>query len=1049
MLECVITSSVLILALSALRRVLRGRINPRLMYGLWLLAALRLLLPFSLFESPVSVLAVLPEPTAAVDVEVEAVLREDPEEAGQISAVQRRPEGDVLSGSGGAAPPIPVGTAPAPENSAGPAEASAIPWTELLRGVWLVGAGMVLLWFLLVNLRLKRTLRRARRVEVPCPLPVYVSRELPSPCLAGLLRPAIYLTPSCLEHPDRLRHVLAHEMTHYRQGDPLWAWVRCLCLAFYWFDPLVWLAAALSRRDCELSCDAGAIARLGEPERLSYGRTLLDLVTPAPAPGQLLQTATTMAARPGALRERIALIAKKPRMLAVTLAVVVLAVLAVLAATFTSAPADRRTLEERLQDPPGALSEVLLEYNLSEDTLLAAYYAPCYDPETGNGYLCSLFALDPAQFEREYDEWEMTGGRTYLGAGPDGRYYVLQTTTDVRYPPEYAEGYLAARDTLLSWVAQAVADSPGTVPLEEDGRWNAFQGVCTFPGEHRLATVELSNGYRYYFVLSQPADQGEHGIWCVDRWIDYQGNNRIAHPAEAYSVTLEEYYAQRQAEDFEAWSDPEAVLLAYLNETFGWQYVRPTSIESMDEAGISALTEQLRSGLASDEPENDAVAAALAGRTDWSLTLTPDGGERVTRAVGTSIQNGALESLTSGYDWYPMAGGYLPSGAYTLSLSDGDGLSLTCVQGSPVAQLTVDGVTTYYQVESTYPSDGDTGLVGALRAWYDELEFDLSAVTIPTVEGEEPAATAQRFGEATAEHLRDLTAGSLYAVADAQNNNSAGQEVGGSGDELVLSLSLALRFPEGSDIDRSPYQAGAGLAPLSGERAGWYGWGRQVLLVREGGAWRIQEMGTGGVTLDGYSTLSLALDGEEARTITIADDGALWDAVQAALSTPAPSGTAIPDAGGEFWTLHAYGRRGTQAGPWVRVWPEEELAYVSDSGALYAVPGLEEELRAVFDPLELEEAMRFSFSLEPYSAQAVAQRWAEIWFSILGGLTPGNCYRQDYHDGYTLSGCTVTDERSGAISFAIHLTGPQGRSRTVDAELTLQDGAWQGRAQLE
>ena len=35
MLECVITSSVLILALSALRRVLRGRINPRLMYGLW------------------------------------------------------------------------------------------------------------------------------------------------------------------------------------------------------------------------------------------------------------------------------------------------------------------------------------------------------------------------------------------------------------------------------------------------------------------------------------------------------------------------------------------------------------------------------------------------------------------------------------------------------------------------------------------------------------------------------------------------------------------------------------------------------------------------------------------------------------------------------------------------------------------------------------------------------------------------------------------------------------------------------------------------------
>ncbi len=1046
MLERVITSSVLILALAALRFLLRGRMSPRVLYSLWLLVALRLLLPVSLFESPVSVLSLLPESTAAL----EEALPANPEQSGadSLPAQDLMRSGEVLPSPAGAPWP-PQEADSAPEGAAvQPAERTAS-WPKLLRQVWLAGAAGMLLWFFLVNLHLRRTLRHARRVEIPCPLPVYVSGELSSPCLAGLFRPAIYLTPPCLEDPDRLRHVLAHEMTHYRQGDTLWAWVRCLCLAFYWFDPLVWLAAALSRRDCELSCDAGAIAQLGERERLSYGRTLLDLVACAPAPGQLFQTATTMAARPRALRERIALIAKKPRMLAITLIAVLLAVAVAVVCTFSGRPADRRSLEERLQDPPDGLSEVLLEYSLSEDTLLAAYYEPCYDPETGEGYLGSLFALEPAQFEREYDEWEMTGGRTSLGVGPDGRYYALQTTTDVRYPPECAEGYLAARDTLLSWVAQAVADSPGTVPLEEDGRWNAFQDVCTFPGEHRLATVELSNGYRYYFVLSQPADQGGNGIWCVDRWIDHQGNSRIAHPAEAYSVTLDEYYAQCQEEDFASWSDPEAVLLAYLNETFGWQYVRPTSIEPVDAAGISDLVEQLRSGLASNEPENDAVAAALAGRADWSLTLTPDGGESVTRSVGTSIPNGSLESLTSGYDWYPMAGGYLPGGAYTISLSDGEGLSLTCVQGSPVAQLTVDGTTIYYQVESTYPSDGDTGLTGALRAWYDELEFDLRAVTIPTVADEEPAATAQRFGEAVAAHLRDLTAGSLYAVLDAQNDNSAVQEVGGSGDALVLSLSLALRFPEGSDIDRSPYQAGAGLATLSGDWAGWYGWGRQVLLAREGGAWRIQEMGTGGVTLDGYSTLSLALDGEEARTITIADDGTLWDAVQAALTTPAPAGTAIPNDGGEFWTLHAYGRRRTRAGPWVRVWPEEELAYVSDSGALYATPGLEEELRAVFDPLELEEAMRFSFSLEPYSAQAVAQRWAETWFSILGGLTPGNRYRQDYHDGYTLSGCTVAAERSGAISFAIHLTGPQGQSRTVEAELTLQDGVWQGQAQLD
>lgn len=45
MLEILISSTVLILALTALRFLLRGKINPRLQYALWLLAALRLLLP--------------------------------------------------------------------------------------------------------------------------------------------------------------------------------------------------------------------------------------------------------------------------------------------------------------------------------------------------------------------------------------------------------------------------------------------------------------------------------------------------------------------------------------------------------------------------------------------------------------------------------------------------------------------------------------------------------------------------------------------------------------------------------------------------------------------------------------------------------------------------------------------------------------------------------------------------------------------------------------------------------------------------------------------
>lgn len=66
MLEILISSTVLILALTAFRFLLRGKINPRLQYALWLLAALRLLLPVSLVRSPVSVMNAVPDVPAAM-----------------------------------------------------------------------------------------------------------------------------------------------------------------------------------------------------------------------------------------------------------------------------------------------------------------------------------------------------------------------------------------------------------------------------------------------------------------------------------------------------------------------------------------------------------------------------------------------------------------------------------------------------------------------------------------------------------------------------------------------------------------------------------------------------------------------------------------------------------------------------------------------------------------------------------------------------------------------------------------------------------------------
>lgn len=366
--EILLTSSLLILVLIALRYLLRGRIRPRVQYALWLLAAVRLLVPLSLPGTGLSVLNALPPegPDTAVYVSSHGITTSAP--APETGTTADNQEVAIYYDDSGIRHFYPVGKAPpaGTDYTTVPAE-QIFDLGAVLRTVRLCGAAVMAFWFLTVNLAFSARARKgARRLEgAESPVPVYVSAAVPSPCLLGLVRQRIYVTPACEADPVRLRHVLAHELTHRRQGDPWWSLVRAACLCLYWFDPLVWWAAALSRRDCELACDEGAIRRLGEAERIAYGRTLVGLVAAGVSPGSLLQTATTMRSGKSGLKERVALIAQKPRMLAVTALCLVTAVAVAAAATFTGARADRSAAVE--------LPELGISLVLPEGLTLEAY----------------------------------------------------------------------------------------------------------------------------------------------------------------------------------------------------------------------------------------------------------------------------------------------------------------------------------------------------------------------------------------------------------------------------------------------------------------------------------------------------------------------------------------------------------------------------------------------------------------------------------------------------------------------------------------------------
>lgn len=590
--EVLLTSSVLILVLAALRRVLRGRISLRLQYALWLLVAVRLLVPVQLGQSSLSVLNLAEQAERQI---VQASETDAPD----LGESPEQPETEVQPVLPAVPTPQEGGTALSGEVEKQPS----VSLEQIIRWVWLAGCVSMAIWFLAVNLRFRRKAKKgAEQVETDCALPVWVSPGVPSPCLVGLMRSKIYLTPACFENPDSFRHVLAHEETHWRHKDPWWSLVRGVCLCLYWFHPLVWWAADLSRRDGELACDEGAIRSLGEGERLAYGRTLVALAAVSASPGRLLQTATTMADRRRGLKERVMLIAQKPRMLAVTALCLLLAVGLTVGCTFTGA-GKSMTLQERLMDLPDDLAELVeVEEGTGDSNYLVSYHAPVYaggGEAEWDGWLLDVYRMTPGGFERTFYASDNSGW--HAAARTEDTYYVFLVPTDIQWAPASSEEFQALREELAAWVQEQVLAEDGAKPFTDEDVSAVLRAPFTYPGAHRWPEyypyLAISGSYKsaMRLTLSQPVKQGEGGIWCVERWHDANNTCYLWYPQDT-DLSAADYYAQlqAQADAGEAdWAlDPHEVALQMVQQRYSWNDTYTVAEDSLfDDHTVEQLEE--------------------------------------------------------------------------------------------------------------------------------------------------------------------------------------------------------------------------------------------------------------------------------------------------------------------------------------------------------------------------------------------------------------------------------------------------------------------------
>lgn len=234
LIETLYAVTVLMLLVLAVRRPVAHFFGAGWAYALWLLPALRFVLPpFQLFGTVIP--SVLPKASAAVP---------------------------------------PVQTAAAPTG-----ETVFWTWEPLLLGIWAAGTLLFILWqaWSYHSFRRRLGVGSIDQVSIADGIGIIESPEVDGPLAIGFFErwivvPADFATRYSAEEQ---RLALRHECIHHRRDDIACNMIALVVLALNWFNPVAYIAFRAFRTDQELSCDAAVAAEASALERHDYARALV------------------------------------------------------------------------------------------------------------------------------------------------------------------------------------------------------------------------------------------------------------------------------------------------------------------------------------------------------------------------------------------------------------------------------------------------------------------------------------------------------------------------------------------------------------------------------------------------------------------------------------------------------------------------------------------------------------------------------------------------------------------------------------------------------
>lgn len=298
LLEVSLFSLAVIVPLGLCSNLLGRRYGVKWRYLLWVVVAVRLVLPIQLS---------LPEPMEGMRVNLPApiISAELPETPGKPETIPTESAGELhllesqwVGGAKDMLLPFPE-----EEPEVGFQDFAA----ERLWLFWIVGALAFAGWqgrkYAAFRRMLKRNSRKVRDSALlddyhslchdmgleKCPV-LYFCGALHSPLCMGLFRQGIYINSEDRE-PGDMRLILKHELTHCKRRDLWFKALLLLARTMHFFNPFVHWMARLAERDMEYSCDVSVMQDCSLEERQAYSMAILRTVREGQQNGAVLTTA--------------------------------------------------------------------------------------------------------------------------------------------------------------------------------------------------------------------------------------------------------------------------------------------------------------------------------------------------------------------------------------------------------------------------------------------------------------------------------------------------------------------------------------------------------------------------------------------------------------------------------------------------------------------------------------------------------------------------------------------------------------------------------------